>query len=162
MRNGLSAYSGSILVDGHGSSANRGTCPRADGLRQQDALGPQVTCCTCSGGRTGRGFRCTTSSSQAACPTAWRFRHRDEAGIGGSGITVIAEKGFGSRTTSVRSPGRGCTHHPAEKEHGRGADSCEHSLYANAFNFRQRSVFWTSSTKDGYRSWSTTTCACHA
>lgn len=152
MRNGLSAYSGFILVDGHRIISESRNLPLAQlGYDSRMRYEPQVNLLYLFGRRDGMRLPLYYKQFAGSVPDCLALPDIGaEAGIRGSGITVIADKGFGSEDDFSAITGSGMHYIIPLRRNTTEAQIPENpSLYANAFNFRQRSVFWTSSTKEG-------------
>jgi transposase len=148
MRNGLSSYSGFILVDGHRIISESANMPLL-----QMGYKPQVNLLYLFGRRDGMRLPLYYKQFSGSVPDCLALPDiADEAGIGGSDITVIADKGFGSED-DFRAITESGMHYiiPLRRNTTEVQIPENTSLYAHAFDFRQRSVFWTSSIKDGYK-----------
>ena len=148
MRNGLSSYSGFILVDGHRIISEPANMPLL-----QMRYKPQVNLLYLFGRRDGMRLPLYYKQFSGSVPDCLALPDiADEAGIGGSEITVIADKGFGAED-DFRAITESGMHYiiPLRRNTTEVQIPENTSLYPNAFNFRQRSVFWTSSIKDGYK-----------
>jgi len=142
MRNGLSSYSGFILVDGHRIISESQNMPLA-----------QVNLLYLFGRSDGMRLPLYYKQFSGSVPDCLALPDiADEAGIGGSEITVIADKGFGSEDDFRAITESGMHYIIPLRRNTTEIEIPENtSLYPHAFNFRQRSVFWTSSIKDGYK-----------
>ena len=154
MRDGLSSYSGFILIDGHRIISGSGNLPLAQlGYDSRMRYEPQVNLLYLFGRKDGLRLPLYYKQFAGSVPDCLALPDiGEEAGIKGSGITVIADKGFGSDDDFSAITGSGMHYIiPLKRNTAEVAIPANPSQYGNAFNFRQRSVFWTSSTKEGYR-----------
>lgn len=150
MRNGLSDYSGFILIDGHRIISESRNLPLAQlGYDSRMRYEPQVNLLYLFGRKDGMRLPLYYKQFAGSVPDCLALPDIGaEAGIRGSGITVIADKGFGSDDDFAAITGSGMHYIiPLKRNTAEAQIPANASLYANAFNFRQRSVFWTSSTK---------------
>lgn len=154
MRNGLSAYSGFILIDGHRIISESKNLPLVQlGYDSRMRYEPQVNLLYLFGRKDGLRLPLYYKQFAGSVPDCLALPDiGEEAGIKGSDITVIADKGFGSDDdfSAITSSGM---HYiiPVKRNSTEVEIPANASLYGSAFNFRQRSVFWTSSIKEGYK-----------
>ena len=154
MRNGLSSYSGFILVDGHRIISESQNMPLAQmGYDSRMRYKPQVNLLYLFGRSDGMRLPLYYKQFSGSVPDCLALPDiADEAGVGGSEITVIADKGFGSEDDFRAITESGMHYIIPLRRNTTEIEIPENtSLYPHAFNFRQRSVFWTSSIKDGYK-----------
>jgi len=152
MRVGLSDFSGFILIDGHRIISDSKGLPFAQmGYDSRMRYEPQVNLLYLFGRKEGLRLPLYYKQFAGSVPDCLALPDiGDEAGINGGGITVIADKGFGAEDdfTAITDSQM---HYiiPLRRNTTEATIPANPSLYANAFNFRQRSVFWTSCAKDG-------------
>lgn len=152
MRGNLLGFGGYILVDGHRIISESKGLPYAQlGYDSRMRFAPQVNLLYLFGRKDGMRLPLYYKQFPGSVPDCIALPDiADEAGIGGSSITVIADKGFGSDDDFNAITGSGMHYIiPLRRNTTEVQIPANTSMYANAFNFRQRSVFWTSTEKDG-------------
>lgn len=154
MKNGLLDFGGYILVDGHRIISESKGLPYAQlGYDSRMRFAPQVNLLYLFGRKDGLRLPLYYKQFPGSVPDCLALPDiAGEAGIGGTSITVVADKGFGSDDDFTAITGSGMHYIiPLRRNTAEVQIPANISLYANVFNFRQRSVFWTSTEKDGYK-----------
>ncbi len=147
MREGLADFSGFILIDGHRIISESQGLPFAQlGYDSRMRYATQVNLLSLFGRKDGLGLPLYDKQFAGSVPDSLALPDiGDEAGITGGEITVIADKGFGTEDDFSAIIDSGMHYIiPLKRNTTEAEIPANPFLYGNAFNFRQRSVFWSS------------------
>ena len=154
MRNGLSGFSGFILIDGHRIISASRDLPFAQlGYDSRMRYSHQINLLYLFGSNKQGRMPLYYKQFVGSVPDCMTLPDiSEESGISGTEITVIADKGFGTTDDFTAIIGSGMKYIIPLKRNTSEIDALPkaYSSYAMVFNFRERSVYCNKYEKDGY------------